>query len=63
MFRYAYRATAGGPILWTDNETSSLAMGPILAIRVRLIIDKNLAHTPNYVDITTTLRLRNASSE
>ena len=63
VFRYAYRATAGGPILWTDNETSSLAMASILAIRVRLIIDKSLARGPNYVDITTTLRLRNASSE
>jgi type II secretory pathway pseudopilin PulG len=63
VFRYAYRATAGGPILWTDNETSSLSLASILAVRVRLIIDKNLAHNPTYVDLTTTLRLRNASSE
>ena len=63
VFRYAYRATAGGPILWTDNETSGLPPASILAVRVRLIIDKNLARTPTYVDLTTTLRLRNASSE
>jgi prepilin-type N-terminal cleavage/methylation domain-containing protein len=63
VFRYAYRATAGGPVLWTDNETSSLDLSEILAVRVRLIIDKSLSRGPNFVDITTTLRLRNASSE
>lgn len=63
VFRYAYRATAGGPVLWTDNETSSLVLASIVAIRVRLIIDANMARSPKPVDITTTVRLRNASSD
>jgi hypothetical protein len=30
---------------------------------VRIIIDTNRAHTPNYVDNTITVRLRNASQD
>lgn len=63
VFRYAYRATAGAPIQWTDNAGSTLTLASIVAIRVRLIVDANLAHTPSYVDVTTTVRLRNASSD
>jgi hypothetical protein len=63
VFRYAYRATAGGPVLWTDNETSSLSLGSIIAIRVRVIVDSNmLSRAPDPVDLSTTVRLRNASS-
>ena len=45
------------------TETSGLPPASILAVSLRLIIDKNLAGPPTYVDLTTTLRLRNASSE
>jgi prepilin-type N-terminal cleavage/methylation domain-containing protein len=61
VFRYAYRS-AGGDIQWTDNDSSTLDIASVVGLRVRLVIDSNLAHTPDYVDLTTTVRLRNASS-
>ena len=63
LFRYGYRTATGSPVLWTDNETSTLVLANVVAIRVRIIIDTNRAHTPNYVDNTITVRLRNASSD
>jgi type II secretory pathway pseudopilin PulG len=62
VFRYAYRDT-DGDVLWTDNHDSNLDLASIVAVGVRLIIDKNMGGTPNYVDLTTTVRLRNASSD
>jgi type II secretory pathway pseudopilin PulG len=62
VFRYAYRATAGASAQWTDNAGSSLDLAAIIAVRVRLIIDPNSTDSPNPADITTTIRLRNASS-
>jgi len=62
VFRYAYRDT-DGDVLWTDNAASSLDLASIIAIRARLIIDTKMAGTPRYVDTTTTVRLRNASSD
>lgn len=63
-FRYAYRAVEDGPVLWTDNADSSLVLATIVGVRVRLIIDTNMsAHAPHYVDVTSTVRLRNASSD
>ena len=59
VFRYAYR-NALGNIQWTDNADSVLAS--IVAIRARLLIDSNMARGPSPVDITTTVRLRNAST-
>ena len=64
VFRYAYRSNASEPALWTDNAGSTLLLASIVAVRARLIIDTNMsANTPHYVDITTTVRLRNASSD
>lgn len=62
VFRYAYRDT-DGDVLWTDNASSSLDLGSVVAVGVRLIIDKNMAGKPNYVELTTTVRLRNASGK
>jgi prepilin-type N-terminal cleavage/methylation domain-containing protein len=62
VFRYAYR-DAGGHIVWTDNAGSTLILGSIVAIRVRLIVDTNSSRAPNYIDTSTTVRPRNASSQ
>lgn len=62
IFRYAYRDGSGN-VQWTDNSGSSLVLSTVVAIRVRLIIDANMSRTPTYVDITTTVRPRNASSD
>jgi len=62
VFRYAYRPTAGASAEWTDNAGSSLDPASVIAVRVRLIVDANSTKSPNPVDITTTIRLRNASS-
>ena len=62
VFRYAYRTAPGASVQWTDNADSSLALASLVAVRLRLIIDTNTSRTPTYVDVTTTVRLRNASS-
>jgi prepilin-type N-terminal cleavage/methylation domain-containing protein len=62
VFRYAYR-DAGGNILWTDNSDSSLSLASIVAVRVRLIVDTNSNRAPTFVDTSTTVRPRNASSQ
>jgi prepilin-type N-terminal cleavage/methylation domain-containing protein len=60
VFRYAYRDPDGG-VLWTDNADSSLDLTSVVAIGVRLIVNRNDGGKPAYVDLTTTVRLRNAS--
>lgn len=62
LFRYAYRATQTDPIQWTDNSSGALNLSLIVAIRVRVISDANIARTPKFIDATTTVRLRNASA-
>jgi prepilin-type N-terminal cleavage/methylation domain-containing protein len=62
VFRYAYRTTSGGTTLWTDNQDTVMAsLSYIVAIRVRLIVDAT-SHSPNPADVSTTVRLRNAST-
>jgi hypothetical protein len=61
VFRYAFRDTDGA-IHWTDNADSSLDPSAIVAISVRLVIDRKMGGDPGYIDLTTTIRLRNASS-
>ncbi|MEI6726742.1 MAG: type II secretion system protein [Actinomycetes bacterium] len=58
MFTYAIRV--GGALTWTDAPGSG-DLANIVAVRVRLIVDANLVHTPKYIDLSTTLRPRNAS--
>jgi len=63
LFRYAYRASPTDPITWTDNASGTLDLSTIVAIRARVISDANIARTPTYIDVTTTVRLRNASAD
>ena len=35
----------------------------VVALAVRLVIDKKMGGTPNYADLTTTVRLRNAGAQ
>jgi prepilin-type N-terminal cleavage/methylation domain-containing protein len=59
LFAYGYRSVSTDPVVWTDTGTSVLSS--IVAVRARVIIDANIAHTPKFIDTTTTVRLRNAS--
>lgn len=60
VFWYAYRDGLGD-VHWTDDADSVL--DSIVAIRVRLIIDANMARRPEPIDVSTTVRLRNTSSD
>ena len=62
VFRYGYRESEDDPVEWTDNEDGSLDLSTVVAVAVRLIINKKMGGTPSYVDLTTTIRLRNATS-
>jgi prepilin-type N-terminal cleavage/methylation domain-containing protein len=61
VFRYGYRESEDDPVEWTDNEDGSLDLSTVVAVAVRLIIDKKMGGAPSYVDLTTTIRLRNAT--
>jgi prepilin-type N-terminal cleavage/methylation domain-containing protein len=61
LFTYGYR-NASGAYLTTDNSDGSLDLAKIISIQIRLIIDVNLAHTPTYVDLSSTVRPRNAGA-
>jgi prepilin-type N-terminal cleavage/methylation domain-containing protein len=63
VFSYGYRATQDDEVEWTDNSSGSLDLATVVAVNIRLIIDKKMGSTPSYVDLTTTVRLRNAPSE
>lgn len=60
VFKYCYRDTLN-VAQWTDNSAGTLDLTKIIAVRVRLIVDANVNRTPTYVDLTTTVRPRNAS--
>jgi type II secretory pathway pseudopilin PulG len=63
VFRYGYRSTPSAKVEWTDNEDSALDLATVVAVSVRLIIDKKMGGAPSYVDLCTTVRLRNAVEE
>ena len=63
VFRYGYRATLDDPVEWTDNEDGTLDLTTVVAVSARLIIDKKMGGTPSYVDLSTTVRLRNVAVE
>jgi hypothetical protein len=60
IFTYAYRDATSGNVVWTDT-VGTAALDKIIAVRLRLIVDANLSHAPKYIDLTTTVRPRNAS--
>jgi len=63
VFRYGYRATQDDPVEWTDNEDGTLDLTTVVAVSARLIIDKKMGGAPSYVDLSTTVRLRNIAAE
>jgi len=63
VFRYGYRVSQDDPVEWTDNEDGTLDLTTVVAVSARLIIDKKMGGTPSYVDLSTTVRLRNAAVE
>ena len=61
IFTYGYRDASGS--FTTADTIASADLTRIISVQVRLIVDANLSHTPTYVDLTTTLRPRNADSD
>ncbi len=62
LFQYGYRSSPTDPVQWTDNTSGTLVFSTIVAIRARVISDANIARTPKFTDVVTTVRLRNASA-
>jgi hypothetical protein len=55
---FTYGCRQGSAIVWTSSPSD---LTTIVAVKIRLITDINLAHTPKYIDLGTTVRPRNAS--
>lgn len=62
IFTYGYRDSVSGAYLTTDNQSGSLDLTQVISVQIRLITDVNLAHTPKYIDLSTTVRPRDAST-
>ena len=63
VFRYGYRPAENAPVEWTDNEDGTLDLTTIVAVSARLIINKKMGGQASYVDLSTTVRLRNIAAE
>lgn len=63
VFRYGHRAGQDDPVEWTDNQDGTLDLSTVVAVSARLIIDKKMGGTSSYVDLSTTVRLRNVADE
>ena len=59
IFTYGYRDTVSGQYLTSENPVD---LSQIISVQIRLITDVNLAHTPKYIDLSTTVRPRNATT-
>jgi len=62
LFTYGYR-DADGNYLTTDNSDSSLDLTKVISVQIRLITDVDINNGPKYMDLTTTVRPRNADAE
>ncbi len=61
IFSYGYRDGSGD--FTTATTMTSVDLGKIISVRIRLIVDENLAHTPAPADLQTTVRPRNAPQD
>jgi Tfp pilus assembly protein PilW len=60
LFTYGYRNVSGS-YMTTDNSDLSLDLTSIIAVQIRLITDIRPGHAPKYIDLSTTIRPRNAA--
>ena len=64
IFIYYFRDSAG---IYSNSYTGTItpftgtSAANLSSVRIELVIDVNLAHTPSYVDLMTTVRPRNAN--
>ena len=61
IFTYYFR-NASTSVYSHANTLTSGTVANLRSVRMELIIDANLSHTPTYVDLTTTVRPRNAAA-
>jgi len=66
IFIYFFRNPTTG--LYTDSFNSpvtvfnSTSVATLSSVQIELVVDANVAHTPSYVDLKTTVRPRNAAA-
>jgi prepilin-type N-terminal cleavage/methylation domain-containing protein len=61
IFTYNFRDNTSGVYSHSTTLDSSTVAG-LRFVRIELVIDANLSHTPTYVDLSTTVRPRNAAA-
>ena len=60
IFTYnLYDATNGYS---TTNSLTSLNVASVVSVQVNIVVDANISHTPRYIDLMTTVQLRNQGS-
>lgn len=66
VFIYYFRNPTTG--VYSDSVNSpvttfnSASVANLISVQIELVVDANLAHTPTYVDLKTTVRPRNAAA-
>ena len=61
IFTYNFRDPSSGTYSNSTSLTSANVAG-LRSVRIELVIDANLSHTPTYIDLSTTVRPRNAAA-
>ncbi len=65
IFTYYFRDSAGNyshSAYLTNTTGAANNVANLRSVRMELVIDVNLSHTPTYVDLATTVRPRNAAA-
>jgi type II secretory pathway pseudopilin PulG len=63
IFQYVLRDSSTYPPIYTfPTSLTSTNVALLVAVNIELVVDANLAHTPTYVDLVSTVRPRNAGT-
>lgn len=60
IFRYYFRDSTG--VYTDDTSLTSTSVAALRSVQIELVVDANLAHTPSYVDLKTTVRPRSVAA-
>ena len=60
IFQYVLRDSSGNYTFSTSLTSTNVAS--LVAVNIELVVDANLAHSPTYVDLVSTVRPRNAGT-
>ncbi len=61
VFKYGYLGASGELVTW-PTDTPMADPSKIISVQIRLVVDANLGHSPQFIDMSTTVRPRNSAA-